>query len=85
MVFKREWISSAVLPLPVSERLSRRVWHSRRLPQFFISDVVDEHVVCRIGIEEKKLLLYDDFKCWDKGLFVGRVSADVISKMRTSN
>lgn len=67
------------------EKSGEKIVYSRRLPQFFISDVVDDDVVCRIGIEEKKLLLYDDFKCWDEGVFVGRVSAEVISKMRTSN
>ena len=53
-------------------------------------DIIDltftkDNVVCPYGEEDKKLLLFDDFKCWDEGLYMGNVSADVIAKMRKSN
>ena len=33
----------------------------------FISDILQEDIVCRIGQEDKKLLLFDDFMCLDEG------------------
>jgi len=32
-----------------------------------------------------KLLLYDDFTCWDEGCYVGVVGPDVIKQLRTCN
>ena len=42
-------------------------------------------IVCNIGSEEAKLLLYDDFSCYDHGVFVGQVSSDVIKQLRKAN
>ena len=39
----------------------------------------------RVGVEEKKLLLFDDFGCWDEGEYIGAVSKDTIKRLRTSN
>ena len=61
------------------------VQDSKGLPQFFVSDVMDEDVVCPFGLEDKKLLLYDDFLCWDEGVFVGTVSKEVINRMSKEN
>ena len=44
--------------------------YSRGLPQYFISDILPEDVVMKVGQEEKKLLLFDDFKCIDEGCIV---------------
>lgn len=46
---------------------------------------MDDDIVCRIGQEDKKLLLLDDFKCWDEGCYMGKVSPEVIEQMRKSN
>ncbi len=59
--------------------------YSKGLPQFFISDIMDDDIVCTIGLEDKKLLLFDNFVCWDEGEYIGEVSADVIKRMRKSN
>ena len=37
--------------------------YSKGLPQYFVSDVLDKDIVCPFGLEDKKLLLYDDFLC----------------------
>lgn len=55
------------------------------LPQFFISDIMEDDIVCTIGQEDKKLLLFDDFKCWDEGVNVGTVSKVTIAQLRKSN
>ena len=43
------------------------------------------HIVCPFGQEDKKLLLFDDFTCWDEGCYVGTVSKETIKQMRKSN
>lgn len=67
------------------EKSGEKLVYSKGLPQFFLSDVMDEDIVCPFGMEDKKLLLYDDFGCWDEGCYMGTVSKDVISQMPKSN
>lgn len=67
------------------EKTGERIVYSKGLYQYFISDIMDDDIVCPYGQEDKKLLLFDDFKCWDEGLYMGNVNADVIAKMRKSN
>lgn len=67
------------------EKSGEKLVYSGKLPQFFLSDIMDEDVVCPCGLEDKKLLLYDDFGCWDEGCYMGAVSKDVISQMPKSN
>ena len=67
------------------EKTGEKIVYSKGLPQFFVSDVMDEDVVCPFGLEDKKLLLYDDFLCWDEGVLVGAVSKEVINLMPKAN
>ncbi len=67
------------------EKTGEKIVYSKGLPQYFISDIMDEDIICPIGLEDKKLLLYDDFRCWDEGVLMGNVSKTVISQMRKSN
>lgn len=67
------------------EKSGEKIVYSRGLPQYFISDILDEDVVCPFGMEDKKLLLFDDFTCWDEGCYVGTVSKETIRQMRKSN
>ena len=46
---------------------------------------MDDDIVCPFGQEDKKLLLFDDFTCWDEGCYVGTVSKETIKQMRKSN
>ena len=67
------------------EKTGEKIVYSRGLPQYFISDVIEEDVVTTTGIEDKKLLLFDNFGCWDEGEYLGAVSKDVIGQMRKAN
>ena len=67
------------------EKDGGRIVYSKGLPQYFISDIMDEDIISTIGMEDKKLLLYDDFKCWDEGCLIGNVSEEAIKQMRKSN
>lgn len=67
------------------EKSGERIIYSKNLPTYFISDILDDDIVCTIGIENRKLLLFDNFKCWDEGVLIGEVSPEVISQMKKSN
>lgn len=67
------------------EKSGEKIVYSRGLPQYFLSDIREEDVVCPIGMEDQKLLLYDDFSCYNEGEYVGKVSPDVIGQMRKAN
>ena len=55
------------------------------LPTYFMSDILDDDVLCGFGVDEKKLLLADDFNCIVDGEVIGRASPEVIAKMPKSN
>lgn len=67
------------------EKTGEKIVYSKGLPQYFISDIMDDDIVCTIGQEDKKLLLFDDFNCWDEGVLMGKVSPEVIEQMRKCN
>ncbi len=54
------------------EKTGEKIIYSKGLPQYFISDILDDDVVCTIGQEEKKLLLFDDFTCRDEAAMLER-------------
>ncbi len=67
------------------EKSGEKIVYSRGLPQFFISDVMDEDVACTMGEEQEKLVLHDDFGCWVDGEYMGKVSKETIAKMPKAN
>ena len=67
------------------EKTGEKIVYSKGLYQYFISDIMDEDIICTIGMEDKKLLLYDDFRCIDEGTILGKVNKDTIRLMRKSN
>ncbi len=67
------------------EKTGEKIVYSKGLAQYFISDILEEDVASRIGQEDQKLLLFDDFRCWDEGVFIGKVCEETIKQMRKSN
>lgn len=67
------------------EKTGERIVYSKGLPQFFVSDILEEDVVTRVGVENTKLLLFDDFSCFDNGQYIGAVSSETISQLRRIN
>lgn len=67
------------------EKSGEKLVYGGDLPTYFISDVMDEDIVCPTGIDDRKAVLFDDFNCWDEGCLVGKVSPDTISQLRKSN
>lgn len=77
--------SSVAYLMKYLEKTGEKIVYSKGLPQYFISDIMDGDVVTTIGLEDRKLLLFDDFECWDEGVSVGKVNADTIAQLRKSN
>ena len=56
--------------------------YSRGLPMYLISDINSEDVLCRVGVEDRKLVLHDKFGCWDEGEYLGVMSEETKQRMR---
>lgn len=67
------------------DKTGERIVYSKRLYQYFISDIEREDIAARVGIEEKKLLLFDDFICIQQGNKLDKVSNETIQKCKKSN
>ena len=82
----RKMLQSAVAYIvKYMEKTGEKLVYSKNLPQFFISDIWKDDIVCKIGLEDSKLLLYDDFVCRTDGKRIGKVSRETIAKMPKSN
>ncbi len=66
------------------EKSGERIISSRNVKGSFYSDIMDEDILATIGENGKdlKLVLADDFNCWDEGCLMGSVNPDVIDQMR---
>ena len=64
-----------------------KIVYSRGLKTYFISDVLDEDIVCPMGDEEHgfKYILAQNFTCISDGEIMGMVSPEVIEKMPRAN
>lgn len=67
------------------EKTEEKIVYSKGLYQYFISDILEEDIVCTIGQEDRKLLLFDDFMCLNEGELIGKVCPEVIKKLRKCN
>lgn len=68
------------------EKSGKRIVYSKNTPTYFISDIMDEDIACIMNSDKgEKLILFDNFSCWDEGCYMGQVSLEVISQMRKAN
>lgn len=65
------------------EKSGERFVYSKHLKTYFKTIIRDEDVVCPIGIEDRKRLMYDDFNCThpETGEVLGSVSQEVIEQL----
>ncbi len=77
--------SAAAYIMKYIEKSGERIVYSKGTPTYFVSDILDDDVVCTIGQEDRKLLLFDKFSCFTDGCYIGEVSPEVIAKMPKSN
>lgn len=67
------------------EKTGEKLVYSRGLYQYFVTDIMNEDIVCTYGIDDRKILLFDNFRCWDDGCYIGDVSREVIAQLPKSN
>lgn len=67
------------------EKSGEKIVYSRGLPTYIKADILDEDVACRCGIEDRKLLLFDDFTCIADGEIIGKANAQTLGKMPKAN
>ena len=67
------------------EKSGERIVYYGDLPQFFVSDVMENDILCPYGEDGQKFILSDTFGCWDEGEYIGQVSKETIAKLPKVN
>ena len=67
------------------QKTGEKIIYSRGLPQYIISDVMDEDIICYLDEEERKIILFDDFGCWVDGCYIGQNTPEILEHMPKSN
>ncbi len=67
------------------EKSGERLIYGGKLPTYFNSDILDDDVLCGFGVDDRKLLLFDSFRCIDEGEILGKVSREIIKQMPKCN
>ena len=64
-----------------------KVVYSRGLKTYFVSDILDEDIICPMGDEEQgfKYILAENFTCIRDGEIMGKVCPEVIEQMPRAN
>ena len=63
------------------EKSGEKIVYSRGLYQYFKSDIQSDDVIAKMGINGRKLVLSDDFNCWNEGVNLGAVSSEAIMQL----
>ncbi len=82
-----EVADSIVYMLKYITKNDERVVYSRGLKTYFVSDILDEDILCHMGDEEHgfQYILAPNFKCIVDGEILGTVSPEIIENMPKSN
>lgn len=67
------------------EKSGERLVYGGKLPTYFRSDVLDEDVICTFGVDDRKVLLFDNFTCINEGEILGKVSKEIIAQLPHCN
>ena len=82
---KEEVTQSVRYLLIYLEKSGEKLVFGGKLPTTFDSDILDEDVICGYGVDDRKLILADNFTCIVDGEILGKVSPEIIEKMPKSN
>lgn len=67
------------------EKTEEKIVCSKGLYQYFVTDLMGDDVLAFCGMEDHKLVLADDFNCWEEGVLLGTVSPETIAQLPKSN
>ena len=79
------YTSAITYILKYIEKTGEKLVYSRGTPTYLISDIHEADVITRMGEENEKLLLADNFTCWKEGEYIGRIDKNTKKHMKTSN
>lgn len=82
---QKDIVQSIGYILKYIEKGGERLMYGGKLPTYFVSDIVADDIVCPIGVDDKKVLLFDNFTCIDNGEIIGQVSPQVIEQLPKCN
>lgn len=82
---KEEVTQSVRYLLKYIEKSGEKLIYGGKLPTTFDSDILDDDVICGYGVDDRKLILADNFTCIADGEIMGKVSPEIIEKMPKSN
>ncbi len=82
---QRDVVQSINYLIKYIEKGGERLIYGGKLPTYFVSDIADDDIICPIGVDDKKLLLYDKFICMNNGEIIGQVSPQVIEQLPKCN
>lgn len=68
------------------EKSGEKLVFGGKLPTYIKGSILDEDIVCPTGIDDKKVILFDDFTCIDSdGVVRGKATPEVLAQMPTVN
>lgn len=82
---KRHITEDVMYMVKYMQKTGEKIIYSRGLPQYIISDVMDEDIICYLDEEERKIILFDDFGCWVDGCYIGQNTPEILEQMPKGN
>lgn len=67
------------------EKSGEKLVYGGKLPTYTKSDILDDDVACPYGVDDRKLLLFDSFRCIVNGEILGKVSPEILAEMPKCN
>ena len=67
------------------EKSGEKLVYGGKLPTYTRSDILDDDVACPYGVDDRKLLLFDSFRCIVDGEILGKVSPEILAEMPKCN
>ncbi len=67
------------------KKTGEKLVYGGKLPTYFLSDILEDDVICGFGVDDRKCILFDDFLCIVDGEVIGKVSPEVIKQMPKFN
>ena len=60
---------------------------SKNIPTYYITDILEEDIACKYGNNEDdpRVVLFDNFSCFNEGTYVGEICTETKEKLKTAN
>ena len=60
---------------------------SKNVPTYYITDIMEEDIACKYNDKEEdtRVVLFDNSKCFNEGVYVGELCAETKEKLKKAN